>query len=70
MKLKEIFSVIGLPAELVSDNGSPFNSTDFNKFCVANGIKVIKSPPYHPQSNGIAERGVQTVKKGLDKFVF
>lgn len=67
--LKEIFSVIGLPVQLVSDNGPPFNSTEFLSFCTANGITPIKSPPYHPQSNGLAERGVQTVKKGLEKLL-
>lgn len=48
LKLKEIFAVYGLPVELVSDNGPPFNSSEFNAFCQANGIKPIKSPPYHP----------------------
>lgn len=51
-KLRDFFSVFGLPAELVSDNGPPFSSNDFVMFCQANGIKPIKSPPYHPQSNG------------------
>ncbi|XP_011858315.1 PREDICTED: uncharacterized protein K02A2.6-like [Vollenhovia emeryi] len=69
LKLKEIFSVFGLPLELVSDNGPPFNSIEFISFCQANGITPIKSPPYHPQSNGMVERGVQTVKKGLDKIL-
>lgn len=58
LKLKEIFSIYGLPVEIVSDNGPPFSSSEFNAFCQANGIKSIKSPPYHPQSNGSAERGV------------
>lgn len=44
LKLKEIFAVYGLPVELVSDNGPPFNSSEFNAFCQANGIKLIKSP--------------------------
>lgn len=70
LKLKEIFSTFGLPRELVSDNGPPFSSTEFNAFCQANGIKFIRSPPYHPQSNGIAERSVQTIKKGLEKSLF
>lgn len=67
--LKEIISVVGLPMELVSDNGPPFSSQEFIKFCQANGIQPSKSPPYHPQSNGLAERGVQTVKKALEKAV-
>lgn len=69
-KLRDFFSVFGLPAELVSDNGPPFSSNDFVMFCQANGIKPVKSPPYHPQSNGAAERNVQTVKKGLEKALF
>lgn len=70
LKLKQIFSVFGLPAEIVADNGPPFNSSEFNNFCQVNGIKLINTPPYHPQSNGSAERAVQTVKKGLEKSLF
>lgn len=70
IKLKEIFSVIGLANEVVSDNGPPFNSQEFIHFCLANGVKPTKSPPYHPQSNGAAERGVQTVKKALERALF
>lgn len=67
LKLKEFCSNFGVPIELVSDNGLPFNSEEFLLFCQANGITPLKSPPYHPQSNGIVERRVQTVKKGLEK---
>lgn len=70
LKLKEIFSVFGLPDKLVSDNGPPFNSVEFLSFCQTNGITSIKSPPYHPQSNGLAERSIQTVKKGLEMAFF
>lgn len=56
LKLKEIFSIYGLLVELVSDNGLLFNLAEFNAFCQANGIKPIKSPPYHSQNNGSAEK--------------
>ena len=32
-----------------------------------NGVKHITSTPYHPSTNGLAERTVQIVKKGLKK---
>lgn len=67
LELRRIFSYFGLPNTIVSDNGPPFNSAEFKDFCTSNSIKFLKSPPYHPQSNGAAERAVQTVKNGLRK---
>ena len=31
----------------------------------ANGVKHICTPPYHPSSNGLVERVVQTLKSEL-----
>lgn len=64
-----IFAIFGLPKQVVSDNGPPFGSKNFLDFCKSNGIECLKSPPYHPQSNGSAERGVQTIKSALKKFL-
>jgi len=63
--LLEVFSHFGLPEQLVSDNGPPFDSYDFAVFCKSNGIRHSRSAPYHPQSNGEAERFVQTFKDSL-----
>ena len=63
--LQVVFSRNGLPEQLVSDNGPQFTSDDFAHFMKANGIKHIRSAPYHPSSNGLAERFVQTFKRAM-----
>lgn len=65
--LNGIFAKYGPPAMMVSDNGPPIASSEFSSFCNESGIKLIHSPPYHPQSNGLAERWVQTVKGVIKK---
>lgn len=67
--LRNIFATHGIPDLLVSDNGPAFVSAEFREFLRRNGIKQILIPPYHPASNGAAERVVQTVKAKLKKSV-
>lgn len=64
-KLTECFARFGCPVTLVSDNGTQFASQEFAEFCKRNMIKHIFSAPYFPQSNGQAERFVQTLKRAL-----
>ena len=67
-ELRSLFAKFGLPETIVTDNGTCFVSTEFEDFLQANGIKQITSAPYHPASNGLAERAVQVVKVGLCKI--
>ena len=60
-----VFATHGIPHKIVTDNGPTFCSEQFQTFMKINGIKFIFSAPYHPSSNGFAERAVQTVKQGL-----
>ena len=63
--LRSLFSRYGLPEQIVSDNGAQFTSDEFTQFMKLNGIKHIRSAPYHPASNGLAERFVQTFKRAM-----
>ena len=64
-ELRKIFARYGLPEQLVSDNGLQFVSAEFTQFLKSNGVKHIKSAPYHPSTNGIAERFVQSFKRAM-----
>ena len=64
-EMRKLFASHGLPEQLVSDNGPQFLSDEFATFTKMNGIKHIKSAPYHPATNGAAERLVQTFKKAM-----
>ena len=61
-------SETGTPTTLVSNNGSQFTSAEFKDKMIKWGIKHIFSPPYHPASNGAAERAVQLYKDRLKKL--
>ena len=68
-RLRETFSQFGLPEQLVTDNGPQFTSEDFAQFTMMNGVKHIRCAPYHPTSNGLAERFVQSLKMALKASV-
>ena len=79
--LRTLFTRLGLPRIIVSEDGPQFSSREFATFLQANGIRHFCSAPYHPQSNGLAERFVQTFKRAyaagagepqirIDRFLF
>ena len=66
-KMKAAFSRFGIPEKLVSDNGPQYSATEFAKFATDYDFVHCTSSPKYPQSNGLAERTVQTVKRILQK---
>ncbi|XP_064468795.1 uncharacterized protein K02A2.6-like [Ornithodoros turicata] len=69
VELRTLFSRWGLLRTLISDNGPQFVSEAFQEFMSRNGVVHLRSPPYLPQSSGLAERAVRTIKTGLKKNV-
>lgn len=66
----DVFATHGFPSRLITDNGPPFSSQQFQDFISKTGINHVRSSPYHPRSNGMAERAVQEAKKLLQKCQF
>jgi transposase InsO family protein len=64
-KLRELFARYGVPRVLVSDNGPQWISEEFQQFCASNLIQSVLSSPYHPKTNGLAERAVRTFKERM-----
>lgn len=55
------FRALGVAVDRVmTDNGSCYRARDFARACKRLGIKHIRTRPYTPQTNGKAERFIQT----------
>ena len=63
-QLRKIFAVQGLPEQIITDNGPQFISEEFESFCQLRHNTIA---PYHPRSNGEAERLVETFKLSINK---
>ena len=61
------FARHGIPVSVVSDNGPQYASGEFRGFSESWEFEHVTSSPGHAQSNGQAERTVQTVKNMLKK---
>nr|XP_006820942.1 PREDICTED: uncharacterized protein K02A2.6-like [Saccoglossus kowalevskii] len=66
-KIKRHFTVHGIPHTIISDNAGQFASIEFKQFSKEWNFNHITSNPEYPQSNGLAERAVQSAKKLLEK---
>ena len=67
-RIDQIFGLFGFPELIVTDNGPPFQSKEVLKYYEAYGIRSLTIAPYHPASNGIAERCVRSFKDSMKKM--
>ena len=66
-KLDSIFSLMGIPKILKSDNGPPFQGHEFAEFCRNLGVKHRKITPLWPQANGQVENFNKSIKQIIQK---
>ena len=72
MVIKElglVFTELGRPFVLRSDNGPWYSSREFHNFLSFYQVDHITSSPHYPQSNGFAEALVGITKKLMEKSV-
>ena len=62
-RLDAIFARQGIPNELKTDNGPPFNGTEFSNFAKYLGFHHRKVQPLWPRANGEAERFMPNLEK-------
>ena len=61
-KLRPIFARLGNPKLLRSDNGPNYRGRELQGVLGEMGVQQVTSSPHYPESNGLAERAVQTIK--------
>ncbi|CAI5669498.1 unnamed protein product [Oreochromis niloticus] len=63
--VEEMFTRLGVPAELHSDQGRNFESKVFGEICRRLGVEKTRTTPLHPQSDGLVERFNRTLATQL-----
>lgn len=53
----------GVPRQIVTDNGTHFVNKELKSLCEKYNIIHIRTAPYHPRTNGLAERMAQMFKR-------
>jgi len=53
----QIFAYFGLPERIHTDQGAQFESALFQELCALWGVQKSRTTAYHPQGNGVVERG-------------
>ena len=66
-ELISFFARVGIPEEILTDQGTNFTSQPMQEVYRLLQIKPIRTTPYHPQMDGLVERFNHTLKSMLKK---
>ena len=65
----KFFSRVGIPCEILTDQGTNFTSALFTQLCRKLNIDKLQSSPYRPETNAIVDRFNGILKSVLKKLV-
>uniref|UniRef100_A0A8C5LTZ1 Gypsy retrotransposon integrase-like protein 1 n=1 Tax=Leptobrachium leishanense TaxID=445787 RepID=A0A8C5LTZ1_9ANUR len=68
-ELLQVFSRVGIPKDLLTDQGTPFMSRVTKELCKLFKVTHLRTSVYHPQTDGLVERFNKTLKSMLKKVV-
>ena len=66
--LVNMFARVGIPREILSDQGSQFISSVMKEVCRLLSVKQMVTTPYHPMCNGLVEKFNGTLMNMLRKM--
>lgn len=67
-ELHLIFSRVGFPSEVLTDQGTNFMSQVMQDLWKMLRVRPLRTSIYHPQTNGLVEQFNQTLKMMLRRF--
>ncbi len=67
--LFRIISRVGIPKEILTDQGTAFMSRTIRELYELLGIKSVRTSVFHPQTDGLVERFNRTLKTMIREFV-
>ena len=65
-RLHKIFAEFGVPPQVLTDNGPPFNGKEFKSFAKSSEFDHRNVTPKWPQGNGEVEQFMRTIKKTIE----
>ena len=63
--LESTWTMLGIPSQVLSDNGPPFSGENFKNHLEYFGIKHRRTTPGWPRANGSAERFIRSLIKSI-----
>ena len=67
--MREVFPHYGMPIKLISDRDRRWNGEFWDALSKRSGIQLSLSTAYHPQTNGLVERGNEVISAALRHYV-